>query len=93
MSASYINPWHKQESGSDSAPMFTTDAKPVEYRGFLIYRRLPASFEVVKDGICLTQRAGLTGAKWAIDNLLDNPGDYWAQRMAGYLASVQQVAA
>ena len=43
----------------------------------------------------LAGRANLTrrAAAAAIDNLLDNPGDYWAQRMAGYLASAQQVAA
>lgn len=86
MSATYRNPWHKRGPHSDSEPTFTANAAPIEYRGFLIYQRIPRSYEVVKDGVCLTQRAELSGAKWAIDNLLNNPSDYWAQRMAGYLA-------
>lgn len=86
----YRNPWH-QANGNTGPEFYRTDAKPSEHRGFLIYERLPRSFEVVKDGTCLTQRAGKSGAISAIDNLLDNPNDFWAQRMAGYMA--QAVAA
>lgn len=89
--ASYLNPW--AEALRDGERVFKTDVKPTEYRGFLIYQRIPKSFEVVKDGVCLTQRAGLSGAKRAIDNLLDNPDDYWAQRMAGYMGLSQAVPA
>ena len=79
--ATYINPFHNLNYQS-SAPVFTTTAKPKEYRGFLIYERINgSSFEVVQDGVCITQRAGMNGAKSAIDNLLDNPTDFWAVRM------------
>ncbi|CAD1792709.1 hypothetical protein AE929_09600 [Xanthomonas arboricola] len=94
MSATYLNPWHgKVALSSECTPTFTTDSKPKQHRGFLIYQRVPGSFEVVKDGVCLTQRAGLHGALWAIDNLIDNPNDWQAQRMAGYLALATQVPA
>jgi hypothetical protein len=82
---SYLNPWSPYLR--DSEREFKTRVKPVQHRGFKIYQRIPNSFEVVKDGVCVAQRAGLEGAKRAIDNLLDNPSDFWAQRMAGYMAS------
>lgn len=68
-------------------------SNPIEYRGYLIYKRAdyaevwacPGVFnyggktksefagwnwDVVKDGICLTMRAGENGARRAIDELL-----------------------
>lgn len=83
--ATYLNPWHDPRV-IDSKPIFTTDVKPTEYRGLLIFHRLPGSFEVVKAGVCLTQRAGMSGACRAIDLLLDEPGHWEAERMAEYLA-------
>ena len=83
--ASYKNPWHNSRN-VDSRPAFTTDAKPVEYRGFLIYQRIPGSFEAVRDGVCATMRAGLSGAKYAIDLFHDDPTDWQAERMAASLA-------
>lgn len=51
---------------------YETDSVPVEHAGFLIYQRQELGypvFDVVKDGVCLTQRAGLEGAKRAAETL------------------------
>lgn len=49
---------------------YSTDAKPVLYRDYLIYQRIAGHvWDVVKDGACITQLAGLNGAKRAIDEL------------------------
>lgn len=63
MSARYRNPWHKK-NGSQGPEFFQTDAKPFEHAGCLIYERIPGVvWDVVRDGVCLTQRAGRNGAK------------------------------
>ena len=50
---------------------YSTDEKPVLYRDHLIYERIEGCvWDVVKDGSCITQLAGLNGAKRAIDKLL-----------------------
>ena len=76
--ATYKNPWHilgKQRGGKSTAygpPEYQTYATPTEYKGYLIYERIPGSvWDVVKDGVCVTQRAGLGGAKQAIDGRLN----------------------
>jgi len=66
----YTNPWHKPHQPMYGPATYQTDAGPIEYRGHLIFRRLPAVFDVVKDGKCLAQRAGLNGAKAVIDALV-----------------------
>ena len=38
-----------------------------EYDGFLIYHRTPLVWDVVKDGACITQRAGPKGCRQFID--------------------------
>jgi len=62
---------------------YETDAVPVEHAGHLIYERRDAStfgdsvFDVVKDGTCVAQRAGLTGAKQAAEALhKENPNEH-----------------
>lgn len=66
----YKNPWHKPRQPMYGPAHYRCDAAPIEYRGFQIYRRLPECFDVVKNGVCIHQRAGLNGAKRAIDALL-----------------------
>ena len=66
----YKNPWHKPLNNMYGPAMYSTDAKPVKYRDYLIYERIPGTcWDVVKDGECVTQLAGPNGAKRAIDKL------------------------
>lgn len=66
----YKNPWHKPFSPIEYGPeYYTTYVKPVEYKGYLIYNRLSAVFDIVQNSICIHQCAGLGGAKRAIDKL------------------------
>lgn len=68
----YKNPWHKLNNRELYGPeYYTTDAKPKEYKGYLIYERIACHvWDVVKDGVCVTQMAGPIGARNAIDKLL-----------------------
>lgn len=84
--ASYINPWHKSGAAEYGGPTYTTDAKPKEYRGFLLYQRIPPSVDVVRNGVCVSQRAGKSGGMAVIDAFWDDPADWQSERMAGYLA-------
>lgn len=66
--ASYKNPWHNPHDSKYGPESYETGAAPIEYRDYLIYERIPGHcWDVVKDGHCITQRAGLDGAKRAID--------------------------
>ena len=66
----YKNPWHKPLNAIYGPVEYSTDAKPVLYRDYLIYERiLGHCWDVVKDGACVTQLAGPNGAKRAIDKL------------------------
>lgn len=68
----YRNPWHRSEGRhhADYGPEFySTDAKPTEYRGFQIFCRHKGLWELVKDGVCLTQRAGKNGPRNLVDAL------------------------
>lgn len=76
MTARYRNPWFRPR-GDHGPEFYETDAKPVEYRGYLIYQRVKgAVWDVVRDGVCVTRRAGITGAKRAIDQFVEaeSPG-------------------
>ena len=64
---SYQNPWHDPRDPKYGPVCYTTSVKPTAYKGFLIYNRIPAVYDVVLDGVCVTQRAGLIGAKSYID--------------------------
>ena len=80
--ATYKNPWHPDYGPS----MYETDAKPIHYRGYLIYHRINSVssggnvWDVVMDGTCVTQRAGQDGAKRAIDNLMNHVDQDQGQR-------------
>lgn len=67
----YRNPWHKPGRPEFGPEFYSTDAVPTEFRGYLIYHRLPKVWDVVVDGKCVTQCAGFNGAKRAIDALLE----------------------
>lgn len=67
----YRNPWHKPGRPEYGPEFYSTDRAPRKYRGYLIYHRLPEVWDVVKDGVCVTQRAGLNGAMQAIDAILE----------------------
>jgi len=71
--ASYRNPWHNSQRPEYGPAFYTTEAKPEEYRGYLIYQRIYGHvWDVVKDGVCITQMAGPNGARQAIDKLLQD---------------------
>lgn len=68
----YKNPWHKPINNIYGPENYSTDEAPTEYRNYLIYERIFGRvWDVVKDGKCITQLAGLNGAKRAIDKLLE----------------------
>lgn len=68
----YRNPWHNPaQSSPRTAEFFESDNAPIKHSGVLIYRRgrgPTAVFDIVISGVCVAQRAGLTGAKSAIDD-------------------------
>lgn len=67
--ATYKNPWHNPRTNTYGPAMYETDVAPKEYRGYLIYERIPGHcWDVVQDGVCLTQRAGPNGARQYIDD-------------------------
>lgn len=69
MTATYRNPWHLGGNGSGPAA-YETDAQPTAYRGYLIYERVRGvCWDVVLNGEAVSQRAGLHGARRAIDEL------------------------
>lgn len=70
--AQYKNPWHRPGRPEYGPPAYQTDATPEEYRGFLIYNRIPRHcWDVVRGGECITQRAGPNGARRAIDEMIE----------------------
>lgn len=82
--AQYVNGfWAPQ--GLDPK-VYSTDAQPEDYRGFTIYNRIKSTnpsarcFDVVKDGVCIGQYAGRSGAQGLINTICDRPCDFWAVR-------------
>lgn len=63
----YKNPWHKPGKPEYGPINYETNVLPTEYNGHLIYHRLNSVWDVVKNGVCITQRAGFNGAKRYID--------------------------
>lgn len=66
----YVNPWHRPEHPMYGPKNYTTCVSATLYKGYKIYHREVAVWDVVKDGVCITQMAGMGGAKRAIDKLL-----------------------
>lgn len=66
----YKNLWHKENNPYSGPPSYTTNVTPVEYKGYLIYERIPYNvWDIVKDDACISQRAGPRGARDFIDSL------------------------
>jgi hypothetical protein len=65
--AGYTNSFYDPKY-QGSKPVIQTDAAPLEYNGYLIYKRSKEVFDVVSGGICVGMYAGINGAKKAIDN-------------------------
>lgn len=63
----YKNKWHKPRSNDYGPELYKTDVKPVKYKNALIFQRLPMCYDVVINGQCEAQRAGILGAKNFID--------------------------
>ena len=77
--ARYRNTFHKPFDAASGPEFYETDVGPTEYKGFKIYQRFRGCFDVVlnelDDPRCITQRAGLNGAKRFIDA-------FWARENA-----------
>lgn len=69
--AAYQNSFHKPGRPEYGPEYYVTDAEPVAYRDHLIFQRLRECFDVVRDGVCIGQYAGLNGAKRYIDARLE----------------------
>lgn len=72
-STTYKNPVHKPGKPEYGPSEYSTNVEPDEYLGYLIYNRTAAVWDVVKDGVCVTQMAGPNGARRAVDRLLAIP--------------------
>lgn len=66
---SYTNPWHKPGKPEYGPAVYETEVAPTTYRDHLIYHRQAQVWDVVKGGVCVTQRAGPDGARRAIDDI------------------------
>jgi hypothetical protein len=72
MTTTYKNPWHKPGKPEYGPAEFRTDARPVAYRGYLIYERIiDHCWDQVLNGVCRGQNAGPRGARQHIDEMLD----------------------
>ena len=70
--ATYRNPWHKPGQPHYGPEQYATDATPMQHAGCVLYERIPGPvgrcvWDVVRDGVCLTQRAGKRGAMAAAE--------------------------
>ena len=66
MSASYRNPFHNKHY-TGSKPVIETDVKPTDYQGFQIFKHSERHFDVVCNGVLVTQMAGPNGARGFCD--------------------------
>lgn len=97
--AEYVNSFWS--SRSLDPRVYRTDAKPVEYRGYLIYNRIKSSghggcWDVVTNGRCIGQYAGKSGAHGFVDKL-HGEGDpemvaFAQERLADQLAEMEKAA-
>lgn len=69
-SSFYGNPWHKPGRQEYGPATYETAAAPVAHACAQIFERVPGRvWDVVVGGVCVTQRAGLRGAKQAAEAL------------------------
>ena len=85
----YRNSFHLSNPHKSIGPeVFNTDATPEEYRGFLIYSRIPTTsgkirygeIDAVIGGACVMISCTVQGARYRIDKLLSNDGEDRARR-------------
>ena len=67
--ARYVNPWHRPGDVNGGPAIYETTARPRMVAGLAIYKRLPNCWDIVRDGVCICQRAGPRGAKEAAERL------------------------
>jgi hypothetical protein len=63
----YLNPW----AGPSEPKEYSRNVNPIEYNGCQIFRVHQTQFDVVKAGVCISQRGGLEGAKKCADAVSD----------------------
>lgn len=68
----YKNPFYSANL-LGSEPVITTDVAPQEYRDHLIFKIHSARYDVVKDGVMVTQAAAPSGARRLVDGLISDP--------------------
>ncbi len=67
--ARYRNPWYREGQYNHGPEFYETEARPVRHADCLIYQRIRgACWDVVRDEVCVAQRAGLEGAKRAAES-------------------------
>jgi hypothetical protein len=71
----YANPLWDPRGKGYGPKVYTTSARPEPYRGHLIYNRIHGYcgggvWDIVKDGVCVSQCAGPNGARREVDKLL-----------------------
>jgi hypothetical protein len=79
----YKNPFHSPDY-QGSKPEIESEADPVEYKGYLIFKRVEVHrkitdtfksvfvadvYDIVKNGVCVGMMAGINGAKTRIDQI------------------------
>lgn len=75
---SFYHPLHSLDP-----EIYQTEAKPVEYRGYLLYQRIKGRcWDVVRGGVCVGQYVGKSGATGFIDRLLDGGATEWEMEKA-----------
>jgi hypothetical protein len=68
----YTNPFYSAKF-DNSKPAITTEAIPIEYKGYLIYERVKKQvFDIVQDGVCIGMYAGINGAKRWLDTITED---------------------
>lgn len=67
----YRNSWHKPDAFDTCGPAYhETDAEPVAHAGCLIHERVRGQvWDVVRNGVCVSQMAGPNGAKQAAERI------------------------
>lgn len=63
----YANPWAKPFEPQE----YRRTVEPIDHAGAQIFRVCDKQYDVVKGGTCITQRAGLSGAKLAAESVAD----------------------
>lgn len=67
----YRNAFHEPGKDWSGPPVYRHDKNPcLEYRGFKVYKLFDRAYDYVYDGVCITQRGGLS--KHVIDNVIEN---------------------